>query len=690
MQGTILLKKYSPEVIVFVVGALSMILEILALSIIASTFGNALTVSSNVIGIILLGLSLGYYGGGKLADRRSDPKIFSWILIASGMVVATIVLFQDYVSIFVRFHIADVAIGSMIAIFLLFLPPMCLLGIILPFAVKLKVHAFEDMGRREGWLYALSALGSVAGTFLAALFLIPYIPFPYILLAISFILILCGALWHAPLRPSAILIPFLFLLFSLTRGLTYTPVFTDSQISFDGGVIIDRSKMQKIADSISQYSRIEVFDALDEVKQEPLRIMRVNHEMHSATYLDSNELVFQYAQYNRLGGHFNPAARSALLVGGGGYSYAKYFLGDTPLFDQEKRWILNGNIYSNNKKVTVPILITSDRSKQGKERQLIFQATSTPQGSEIEGAKNFINAHNQAPSSEIVVDKAEINDTGLPCNKGYVHIHETKTDGKPGEVISANYYIHNPRNIIGHSKEIAGLNYHVKIVPDRPLKEGETLYAMLHRDNCNNLFDPILVDGYENMEKLDVVEIDLRTTEFAEKYFGLLTSDPRLHVFHEDGRTYINRTQSTYDIVYFDAFRSFYSVPFQLTTRESVQKLYDILNDRGVVVFNIPSALAGPMGKSFQAEYKTLSTVFPQLKVFASTSPSREKIVQNIIVIAFKSKDPIRTFPNDDKEINDELMHEWSPHIEPGTPILTDDYAPVDYYINALINIPTM
>ena len=685
-----LIKTYSLEIIVFIVGTLTMVLEILALSIVASTFGNALTVSSNVIGIILLGLSLGYHGGGKLADRVCTSKIFSLILIYAGISIGIIVLFQDYINLFIRFHITHVVTGSMIAILVLFLPVTFLLGAVLPFAIKLSIHEFENMGKRQGALYALSALGSVAGTFITAFIFIPYIPFPYILLTVSSLLVLCGVLYVTPLRMYTAFIPCVILFFVFTPRITYTPIFTKNNIESDGNVIINRAKIKKIDDSISQYNRVEVFDAFNESNKKPLRIMRVNHELHSGLYLDSDELIFLYAKYNRLGGHFNPSARTALLIGGGGYTYAKFFLGDTPLFDQEKRWILDGGIYSNNKKVTVPILTTNDSNKRKNERRLIFQATSTPQGSENEGTKNFINAYNQPLGNTIIVDRAEINDTGLPCNKGYVHVHETKTDGKPGEVISSNYYLHTPRNVIGHSDEITGLNKNVEIKLDRPAKDGETLYVMLHRDNCNDRFDPILVDGYENMEKLDVVEIDPKTTEFAEKYFGLLTSDPRLHIFHEDGRAYINYTKNTYDIVYVDAFQSFYSVPFQLTTRESAQKLYDILNDHGVVVFNIISALTGPMGKSFQAEYKTLTQVFPQLKVYAVTSPVKEEVVQNIVIIAFKSKDPVRTFPNDDKEINDQLKHEWEPHVEPGTPILTDDYAPVDYYINSLIEIPTM
>ncbi|MES2314646.1 MAG: fused MFS/spermidine synthase [Patescibacteria group bacterium] len=678
------------ETIVLITGIITMILEVLGLSIIASTFGNALTVSSNLVGIILLGLSGGYYFGGKWADKTTDPRVFSGLLLGAGAYIGIIFTFQNYISLFIRFHIADVAGGALLATMILFLIPNIFLGAILPYALKIKTNNIKNSGKTNGIFYALGAIGSVFGTFLTAFVLIPHLSYMTTLFISASLLIVLGSLWHKEHRIYLLGIIAVLLICYFGRNITYIPVFSDNMLSVDGSVVIDRTKMKLIDDVVSQYSRIQIYDAFDEKAQKPMRIMRVNHEMHSGSYLDSDYLVFEYARYNRLGGHFNPDATTALLIGGGGYSYAKFFLGDTPLFDQDKKWSLDGKIYDNGGKVTVPIILSTDPKELAAKRKLIYQATSTPVGAEIEGTKNFIDAQNQVPNAEVLVDKAEINETGMPCETGYVHVHETKEDGKPGEVISSNYYLHEPRGIIGHSDEIAGSNKDVEVKLDRAPKNGETVYVMLHRDNCNHRFDPIETDGYENMQKLDVVEIDPMTTELAKKYFGLIVDDPRLHIYHEDGRTYINDTKNKYDIIYVDAFRSFYSVPFQLSTKESAQKLYDILNPNGVVVFNIPSALGGTMGKSFQAEYKTLSQVFPHLKAYGVTDPKNETIVQSIIIVAFKSTDSPRTFPNDNPEINDQLKHEWTPHLEPGTPILTDDFAPVDYFINKLIDIPTM
>jgi len=210
---------------------------------------------------------------------------------------------------------------------------------------------------------------------------------------------------------------------------------------------------------------------------------------------------------------------------------------------------------------------------------------------------------------------------------------------------------------------------------------------MLHRDNENGRFDDFLVDGYEQIEGLDVVEIDPRTTELAAEYFHLNLDDPRLRIFHEDGRTFINRANEKYDIVYLDAFRSFYSVPWQLTTIEATRKIYSMLNKNGVVVANVPAALSGRYGKFFQAELKTYQAVFPEVRAYAVFSPEEEEQVQNIIIVAFGSKDNIRETPNDDSEINEQLTHEWKGAPDPSAPILTDDFAPTDYFTNKFANL---
>ena len=183
--------------------------------------------------------------------------------------------------------------------------------------------------------------------------------------------------------------------------------------------------------------------------------------------------------------------------------------------------------------------------------------------------------------------------------------------------------------------------------------------------------------------KIDVVEIDPKITELAKKHFKL-KEDPRLTIYHEDGRVFLNKTQEKYDVIFGDAFSSHYSIPFQLTTKEAVQKKYDILNDDGVVVLNIISAIEGERGKFLRAEYATYKSIFPRVYLFPVTGPDNGDSVQNVILVALKSEKDI-VFKSANLEINEYLRHLWKKTVDADTPILTDDFAPVDYYISKTI-----
>jgi spermidine synthase len=52
-----------------------------------------------------------------------------------------------------------------------------------------------------------------------------------------------------------------------------------------------------------------------------------------------------------------------------------------------------------------------------------------------------------------------------------------------------------------------------------------------------------------------------------------------LHIYHEDARVFLNKTKNKYDVIFGDAFSSHHSLPYQLTTKEAIQKNYDILNE---------------------------------------------------------------------------------------------------------------
>ena len=166
-------------VVAFLVGGATLATEICASRLLAPYFGASTFVWANIIGLTLAYLALGYWLGGRLADRRPDPRVLGVILL----VAAAALLVTPFASRpFLRWalHGFDVVsvgavAGSFFAALALFLVPVTALGAAAPFLVRLALESVAEAGKVAGRLYALSTAGSLLGTFLAALVLIPWI-----------------------------------------------------------------------------------------------------------------------------------------------------------------------------------------------------------------------------------------------------------------------------------------------------------------------------------------------------------------------------------------------------------------------------------------------------------------------------------------------------------------------------------
>ncbi|MGB2954024.1 MAG: fused MFS/spermidine synthase [Gaiellaceae bacterium] len=159
--------------LVFVAGAGTLSTEIAASRLLAPYFGSSTVVWANVIGLILVYLSVGYWFGGRLADRRPNPALLGTIVLAAGAFIAvTPFAARPILDLAVR-GFASVSIGSVLGSFLaalgLFAIPVTLLGTVSPFAVRLALTDVEHAGEVAGRLYALSTVGSILGTFASAL-----------------------------------------------------------------------------------------------------------------------------------------------------------------------------------------------------------------------------------------------------------------------------------------------------------------------------------------------------------------------------------------------------------------------------------------------------------------------------------------------------------------------------------------
>src|SRR5262245_27962248 len=165
--------------LVFGAGIGALATEITASRLLAPYFGSSTVVWANLIGIVLAALALGYWLGGRVADRRPEKTLLGRLVLGAAIFVAVIPFaakpFLDLTVEGLDTASAGAVVGSFLAVLLLCAPPVVLLGMVSPFAIRLAVSSIATAGAVAGRLYALSTAGSLVGTFLPALVLIPAI-----------------------------------------------------------------------------------------------------------------------------------------------------------------------------------------------------------------------------------------------------------------------------------------------------------------------------------------------------------------------------------------------------------------------------------------------------------------------------------------------------------------------------------
>lgn len=165
------------KLLVFVGGFSSIGVELTASRLIAPFFGSSSFIWAALIGLTLAFLSLGYFLGGRVADRFPRPDILYVVSAVAAVIIAFIPLVSRplLIASLTAFRDLDAGAfyGTLLGTLLLLAPPIILLGFISPYALRLQVSDVSSAGQTAGSLYALSTVGSIAGSFLPVLVLIP-------------------------------------------------------------------------------------------------------------------------------------------------------------------------------------------------------------------------------------------------------------------------------------------------------------------------------------------------------------------------------------------------------------------------------------------------------------------------------------------------------------------------------------
>jgi spermidine synthase len=164
---------------VFVSGMTSLAAEFGASRLLGNVFGTSNLVWAAIIGLILIYLTVGYFIGGRWADKSPHPKtmyaILAWGAFTLGVVpyIANPVL-RAAADAFDNLQVGVLA-GAFAGVLVLFTVPITLLGMISPFAIRICMDDKSHAGNVAGTVYGISTIGSFLGAILPTLLLIPTI-----------------------------------------------------------------------------------------------------------------------------------------------------------------------------------------------------------------------------------------------------------------------------------------------------------------------------------------------------------------------------------------------------------------------------------------------------------------------------------------------------------------------------------
>jgi spermidine synthase len=172
---------------VFLTGAAVMMIELLGTRIIAPFYGASLYVWSSLISVTMIALALGYFAGGRWADRAKRTGLSLIIALAALLTLLIPWLIRP---VLLATDPLGLRAGAFISALVLFSPSLTLLGMVGPFAIKLSTLKLEGIGASAGSIYAVSTLGSVVGTLFLGFYLFPAVGSREILISLGIVLFL--------------------------------------------------------------------------------------------------------------------------------------------------------------------------------------------------------------------------------------------------------------------------------------------------------------------------------------------------------------------------------------------------------------------------------------------------------------------------------------------------------------------
>lgn len=305
------MKKYKLEIIVFLSGAIGMGLELIAARVLSPYVGSSNVVWTSIIGIILVSMSLGYWLGGKKADKEASGNVLSRLLLGSALFTSIIPLLETIVVREFAGIVSNLIVAAILCAIIVFSIPSFILAMISPFAVKMKSMQETEIGSLSGRISSLSTIGSITGTFLMGFVLIPNIGVTNINIGITILLVVMSILARDDINKKYIL---------STISLVVVMII----LMFIGKWVFKLANPEILVDTDSQYSRIWVKQV--NTAKTTYKTLQVDTGLESYIDTETGEMGAMYLRYYDLFEYLNKDAKSTLMIGGAAYTYPIHYL----------------------------------------------------------------------------------------------------------------------------------------------------------------------------------------------------------------------------------------------------------------------------------------------------------------------------------------------------------------------------
>jgi spermidine synthase len=310
-------------VVAFVVGAIVMSFEMLGSRYLNPYFGSGIYTWASLISTVLAALTVGYFIGGWLADRKPSLPVLGGTVLVGSVYLLFLPLFAQGLLELVLAAIDDVKTGSLLASLAILFFPVTFLGMYSPFAIRLLLTSAQNSGTVSGTVYGISTAGSIVGTLGTTFFLIPSIGSRAITLSLGIAGLVSGlvllALPYLKRRPGALALLAACALLAPPCPTSANESLIDESIRAE----LLKRKDGEIARIETEYNDIFITKRRRELTMS-FQIKGWDYTESVTNLADADDLPVAYTRMMTIGVIYPEQAKRILMIGLGGGSISTY------------------------------------------------------------------------------------------------------------------------------------------------------------------------------------------------------------------------------------------------------------------------------------------------------------------------------------------------------------------------------